>query len=108
MSVYFVLYTPCDGAAWSLLVGCIAANNTAVDLAHALCYLDLDSLFNCAVHNYVCRFCGLYILFHILWPVCSVYSVARSCSVLNHIQMMVMYLHATCNDSARSIRLDTS
>ena len=50
---------------------------------------------------YVCRFCGLYILFHILWPVCSVYSVARGCSVLNHILMMVMYLHATCNDSAR-------
>ena len=89
MSVDFVSCTPSDSAAWSLLVGCIVCSKQ-----HCHCcwpcsctmlrgsILTLYSIALC-----ICRFCGLYILFHILWPV---YSVARGCSVLNHILIMVM------------------
>jgi len=38
----------------------LVANNTAVDLAHAPCWLDLDYQY---LYSYVCRFCRLYILF---------------------------------------------
>ena len=38
----------------------LVANNTAVDLAHAPCYLDLGYQYS---YPYVCRFCGLCILF---------------------------------------------
>ena len=34
----------------------LVANNTAVDLSHAPCYLDLEYQYP---YSYVCRFCGL-------------------------------------------------
>ena len=52
----------------------LVANNTAVDLAHSPCYLDLDYQYPysyMSVHSEACIFCS--------------YSVARGCSMLNHI-----------------------
>ena len=107
MSVHFVSYTctPSDGAAWSLLVGCIICSKQhccwPCSWHHATTDRSwLPTQLCCA---YVCRFCGLCILFHILWPVYSVYSVARGCSMLNHILMTVMYLCATASCSVRAL-----
>ena len=88
MSVEFFSCTPSDGAAWSLLVGCIQQQHCCWPCS---CTMLLGSILTpYSIVLCLCTFCGLYILFHILWPVYSVYSVARGCSMLNHILMTVM------------------
>ena len=59
----------------------LLANNTAVDLFDAPCYLDLE-------YQYPCRICGLYTCISVS------YSVARGCSMLNHIELLhVLHMH---------------
>ena len=92
MSVDFVSCTPSDGAAWSLLVGCLICSKQHCHCCWPCsCTMLLGSILTpYSIVLCICRFCGLYILFHILWPVYSVYSVARGCSMLNDILMIVM------------------
>ena len=74
MSVEFFSCTPSDGAAWSLLVGCIQQQHCCWPCS---CTMLLGSILTpYSIVLCLCTFCGLYILFHILWPVYSVYSVA--------------------------------
>ena len=100
-------------SAWSLLrtvlpgAYLLVANNTAADFSHAPCYLDLEYQYP---YSYVCRFCGLYILIHTLWPEvvpCSItfwwqssgahnpsYGLLRSCR---------FYVHSTAPCSAHAL-----
>ena len=78
------MYSYSDGAAWSLLLRCIiCSNNTAVDLAHTPCYLDQSGL--------PIQLCCAY-----------VDSVARDCSMLNHVLMTVMHAANVETDLAPS------
>jgi len=72
MSVHFVSCTPSNGAAWSLLVGCIICSKQHCCWPCS-CTMLLGSILtpNSSVLC-ICRFCCLYILLHILWPVFSV------------------------------------
>jgi len=80
------------GAAWSLLLGCIICSKQHCCWPCSCTMLPGSILTPYSIVLCLCRFLGLDILFHILWPVYSVYSVAKGCSMamLNHILMTVM------------------